>query len=228
MPVRVGVAPSGTVAARVHQDLFIVRNDEKSRLLGKLLSEYRGTVLVFCRTKHGAKRLCRSLRAYGHAVAEIHSNLSMSQRRRALDGFKSGVHRVLVATDIAARGIDVQNIEVVINYDFPDNPHDYVHRVGRTGRAGQPGQAVTFITPEQRGKIRSIERLVRTPLRISPLPALPPQPAETPHHTHETQHRRAGHLPRVAPTGAKWGGHQQHGSGGRRPHRGRHGREYRG
>lgn len=193
MPVRVEVAPSGTVAARVHQDLFIVRSDEKSRLLGKLLSEYVGTVLVFCRTKHSAKRLCRSLRTQGHAVAEIHSNLSLSQRRRALDGFKSGVYRVLVATDIAARGIDVQNIEVVINFDFPENPHDYVHRVGRTGRAGQPGQAVTFITPDQRGKIRGIERLVRTPLRISPLPELPPPPVGVPHEPRRVEHARSSH-----------------------------------
>lgn len=174
MPVRVEVAPEGTVASRVNQDLFIVRKEDKGRLLEKLLDEYTGTVLVFARTKHGAKRICRSLRTAGHRVAEIHSNLSLAQRRKSLDGFKSGTYRILVATDIAARGIDVSNIEVVINYDLPNTPHDYVHRVGRTGRAGRAGQAITLITPDQRGKIRSIEQLVRTPLRISPLPELPP------------------------------------------------------
>lgn len=174
MPVRVEVAPEGTVAARVNQDLFIVRREDKGRLLEKLLEEYAGTVLVFARTKHGAKRICRSLRTAGHRVAEIHSNLSLAQRRKSLDGFKSGTYRVLVATDIAARGIDVQNIAVVINYDLPNTPHDYVHRIGRTARAGRAGQAITLITPDQRGKIRDIERLVRTPLRVSPLPELPP------------------------------------------------------
>jgi ATP-dependent RNA helicase RhlE len=189
MPVRVEVAPAGTVASRVNQDLFIVKKEEKNRLLGKLLSEYAGSVLVFSRTKHGAKRICRSLRAMGHNVAEIHSNLSLARRRKSLEGFKAGTYRVLVATDIAARGIDVHDIEVVINYDLPDNPHDYVNRVGRTGRAGREGQAITFITPDQRGKIRSIERLVRTSLRISPLPDLPAHPASVPHDTPRAERR---------------------------------------
>lgn len=201
MPVRVEVAPSGTVAAHVHQDLFIVQKEEKSRLLEKLLTEYAGTVLVFSRTKHGAKRICRSLRATGHAVAEIHSNLSLSQRRKSLAGFKTGTYRVLVATDIASRGIDVENIEVVINYDLPDNPHDYVHRVGRTGRAGRAGQAITFITPDQRGEIRGIERLVRTPLRISPLPELPPRPAGVPHEPRRVEHARPSHGHQYRPHG---------------------------
>jgi ATP-dependent RNA helicase RhlE len=187
MPVRVEVAPAGTVASRVNQDLYIVKKEEKTRLLGKLLSEHVGAVLVFSRTKHGAKRICRSLRASGHNVAEIHSNLSLSQRRKSLEGFKSGRYRVLVATDIAARGIDVQNIEVVLNYDLPDNPEDYVHRVGRTGRAGREGLAISFITPDQRGKIRGIERLVRKSLRVSPLPELPPHPAGAPPERYETE-----------------------------------------
>jgi len=173
MPVRVEVAPAGTVAERVNQELFIINREQKGRLLSKILKEYTGTVLVFSRTKHGARKLCLSIRDMGHSAAEIHSNLSLVQRKRSLEGFKSGTYRVLVATDIAARGIDVTNIELVINYDLPDNLDDYVHRVGRTGRAGRTGQAISFITPDQRSKVRIIERLVRMPLRISPVPELP-------------------------------------------------------
>jgi ATP-dependent RNA helicase RhlE len=173
LPVRVEVAPAGTIATRVNQELFIVPKDQKNRLLDKLLGEYTGTVLIFSRTKHGAKRICQAIKAMGHSASEIHSNLSLSQRRKALAGFKDGTHRILVATDIAARGIDVTNIELVLNYDLPDSPDDYVHRVGRTGRAGQAGEAITFITPDQRSKIHLIERLVRASLRISPLPTLP-------------------------------------------------------
>lgn len=172
-PVRVEVAQAGTVAERVNQELFIIAQHQKSRLLDKLLKEFKGTVLVFSRTKHGAKRICRDIRQMGHTAAEIHSNLSQSQRQRSLAGFKTGKFRVLVATDIAARGIDVTNIELVINYDLPDNLDEYVHRVGRTGRAGQVGHAISFVCPDQRDKIRGIERLVREKLLISPLPTLP-------------------------------------------------------
>jgi ATP-dependent RNA helicase RhlE len=115
----------------------------------------------------------------GCTAAEIHSNLSLSQRQRSLAGFKLGTYRVLVATDIAARGIDVTNIELVINYDLPESPDDYLHRVGRTGRAGRMGQAISFLTPDQQGSVRSIERLVRKPLLVSPLPELPADRHET-------------------------------------------------
>lgn len=173
MPVRVEVAPAGSVAEKVIQELFIVSKEQKNRLLDKLLGEYKGTVLVFSRTKHGAKKICRSIQGMGHTAAEIHSNLSQSQRQRSLEGFKSGRYRVLVATDIAARGIDVHNIELVLNYDLPDNLDDYVHRIGRTARAGKEGQAISFVQPDQRGKIRMIERIVKEPLKITPLPELP-------------------------------------------------------
>lgn len=173
LPVRIEIARTGTVAAKVDQELFVVRKDDKIRLLEKLLNEYKGTVLVFSRTKHGARKLCRALDYMKYSVAEIHSNLSLGQRRKSMEGFKSGRYRVLVATDIAARGIDVSNIELVVNYDLPDSPDDYVHRVGRTGRAGKVGRAISFIMPDQQGKVRTIERLVRQQLRISPLPELP-------------------------------------------------------
>ncbi len=174
LPVRVEMAQSGTAAERVDHELFVVKKDQKTRLLDKVLQEYKGSVLLFSRTKHGAKKICRDIKAMGHSTAEIHSNKSLAQRREALEGFKLGKYRVLVATDIASRGIDVKGIEVVINYDLPENPEDYVHRIGRTGRAGQAGRAISFVVPEQRYKIREIERLTRSSFPITPLPELPP------------------------------------------------------
>src|SRR5689334_15438636 len=110
----------------------MVERGQKLALLQNLLDEYRGTVLVFSRTKYGAKKITRSVKDMGHSVAEIHANRSLAQRREALDGFRSGKYRVLIATDIAARGIDVTGIELVVNFDLPQNPDDYVHRIGRT------------------------------------------------------------------------------------------------
>ncbi|HRZ87393.1 MAG TPA: DEAD/DEAH box helicase, partial [bacterium] len=112
MPVQVEIAPSGTTAEKVTQELFIVRHDDKMKVLGKLLAQYTGTVLLFARTKRGAYKLNRAVRAMGHSAAEIHSDRSQAQRIEALEGFKSGKYRILVATDIAARGIDVTNIEL--------------------------------------------------------------------------------------------------------------------
>jgi len=179
LPVRVEIARAGTSAERVSQELFFVAKEQKSRLLKKLLEQYKGTVLVFSRTKHGAKKICRSVIAMGYKAAEIHSNRSLSQRREALDGFKSGKYRVLVATDIAARGIDVTGIELVVNFDLPDQAEDYVHRIGRTGRAGLAGHAISFATPDQRRDVRDIERLMRKALTLSPLPELPEMPPES-------------------------------------------------
>lgn len=176
-PIRIEVAPSGTVVAEVEQEMFLVAHGDKIRLLDKLLTEYRGSVLVFSRTKHGAKRITRSIRAMGHAAAELHGNRSLSQRRQALEGFKSGMFRVLVATDLAARGIHVTGIELVINYDLPGSPEDYVHRIGRTARAGHAGKAISFATHDQGNDIRQIERLVKTRLMVRKEQALPPHRA---------------------------------------------------
>jgi ATP-dependent RNA helicase RhlE len=150
-----------------------VRKEDKTRLLNKLLDQYHGPVLVFSRTKFGAKKIARAVGVMHHKAAEIHSNRSLNQRREALDGFKNGKYRVLVATDIAARGIDVTGIEVVVNFDLPENAEDYVHRIGRTGRAGHAGRAISFATPDQRNEVRDIERLMRINLPISKLPELP-------------------------------------------------------
>jgi ATP-dependent RNA helicase RhlE len=178
LPVRIEIARSGTAAETVGHELYVVRKEDKTRLLEKVLGEYHGTVLVFSRTKHGAKRITRSVRGMGHSAAEIHANRSLSQRREALDGFKSGKYRVLVATDIAARGIDVTGIELVVNFDLPDQAEDYVHRIGRTGRAGRVGKAISFATPDQGRDVRDIEKLVRIQLPVSKLPELPPHRAE--------------------------------------------------
>lgn len=183
LPVRVEIARAGTAASTITQELFFIGKEAKVLLLQTILEQYRGSVLVFSRTKHGARRLARQVKDMGHAAADIHSDRSLAQRREALAGFKSGKYRVLVATDIAARGIDVVGIELVVNYDLPGNPEDYVHRIGRTGRAGIPGRAISFATFEQRQDVRSIERLLRTNLKVSPLPVLPahqPRPAYTP------------------------------------------------
>ncbi len=167
MPLRIEVAPSGTAVEAIEQEIFLVRKEEKLSLHGKLLGEYRGTVLVFSRTKHGATKICREINRMGHNAAEIHSNRSLSQRIAALNGFKSGKYRILVATDIAARGIDVHGIEVVINFDLPDNSEDYVHRIGRTGRAGKEGRAISFATPDQKRDVRDIERLMRKDIPLT-------------------------------------------------------------
>jgi ATP-dependent RNA helicase RhlE len=166
IPIRVEVAPPGTAVEKIAQELFFVPHMEKLDLLLKLLGEYSGSVLVFTRTKFIAKRIALSLRNKGHQAVEIHSNRSLSQRREALNGFKAGRYRVMVATDIAARGIDVSGIEVVINYDLPEKAEDYVHRIGRTARAGREGRAISFATPDQKGNVRDIERLMRITLPI--------------------------------------------------------------
>lgn len=170
LPVRVEIARSGSTAERVEHELFFVKKDQKMRLLEKLLLEYKRSVLIFSRTKFGAKKICRDIINMKFSAAEIHSNRSLAQRRMALDGFKSGKYRILVATDIASRGIDVKGIELVINFDLPESPGDYVHRIGRTGRAGLTGKAISFVTPEQRNKVREIERLIRSTIPISRLP----------------------------------------------------------
>ena len=173
LPVRIEIAPPGTTVERVTQEIFIVKKDEKPRLLEKILGEYKGSTLVFTRTKFGAKRVAKAVRNIGHSSAEIHSNRSLGQRKEALEGFKSGKYRVSVATDIAARGIDVRGIELVINYDLPMHSEDYVHRIGRTGRAGAEGHAISFALPEERHGIRDIERLIKKSLQISTVSDLP-------------------------------------------------------
>jgi ATP-dependent RNA helicase RhlE len=136
------------------------------QLLERLLMEEEGSVLVFSRTKHGASKIARQIRRMGHTADEIHSNRSQNQRQKALKGFDKGKYRVLVATDIAARGIDVSHIKLVINYDLPDQLDDYVHRIGRTGRAGREGKAISFASPEQKRDVAKIQELINVILPI--------------------------------------------------------------
>ncbi len=170
LPIRVEIAPTGTTVDNVSQDLFIVAKEEKNRLLEKILSQYLGSALVFTKTKYGATRVAGAIRKMGHSATEIHSNRTFPQRKSALDGFKTGQYRVLVATDIVARGIDVAGIELVVNYDLPSQAEDYVHRIGRTARAGMKGHAISFVMPSEQAEIRAIEWLIKKKLNVSTIP----------------------------------------------------------
>ncbi len=217
---RIEVAKPGVTATKVQQELYVVRKDQKMALLQKLLTDFSGTVLVFSRTKHGAKKIAANIRRMGHTADEIHSNRSLAQRKRALHGFTNGNHRVLVATDIAARGIDVTNIELVINFDLPDQYEDYVHRVGRTGRAGRAGHAISFAAPEERNDVRGIERLIGKPIPVTPLPTdLPTPPPPLPHapaQMHGRERKPFGHRG----GGPRRFGNQRSGGHQARDHRG--------
>lgn len=167
LPVQIEIAQAGTTADKITQELFIVPRESKHELLASILGQYHGPVLVFSRTKFGATKLTKAIRSLNHKAAEIHSDRSLGQRKEALEGFKSGRYRILVATDIAARGIDVKGIELVLNFDLPDDPDNYVHRIGRTGRAGHAGHAISFASPDQRADVSNIERVMRYKLPVA-------------------------------------------------------------
>ena len=169
-PVRVEVARSGTTAARAEQQVFLAEQHEKLALLLALLERDDVTTLVFTRTKRRADRVWKGIGRAGHKVARIHADRSQAQRRMALDGFKDGTYRVLVATDIAARGIDVAEIGHVVNFDLPHVPEDYVHRVGRTARAEASGRASSFTSPEEKDQLFAIEKLVRAAIPRADVP----------------------------------------------------------
>jgi ATP-dependent RNA helicase RhlE len=174
-PVKVVVAPSATTVERVEQGVVFVPSDRKRDLLATLLRDpVLARVLVFTRTKHGADRVARHLVGAGVEATAIHGNKSQPQRERTLAGFRDGQTRVLVATDIAARGIDVDGVSHVINFELPNVPEDYVHRVGRTARAGAGGTAIAFCSDEERPYLRDIEKLTRCSLRVIPLATLAP------------------------------------------------------
>ena len=158
-PTRVEVTPVSSAVDTVEQCVYFVEKPEKKKLLVSLLKQEKKSVLVFSRTKHGADNISRLLKKSGIKSEAIHGDKSQGQRQRALSNFKAGAIRVMVATDIAARGIDIQELEIVINYDLPDVAETYVHRIGRTGRAGHLGTAVTFCSEEEQSKIREIQVL---------------------------------------------------------------------
>ncbi len=185
-PVSVAVTPVASTVDTIQQSVYFIGKKEKPALLRLLLTDATmRRVIVFTRTKHGANKVVEQLERGGIKAAAIHGNKSQSARERALDDFKRGTNRVLVATDIAARGIDVDDITHVINYEFSHEPETYVHRIGRTARAGASGIAYTFVDPEEVPMLRQIEKLIRkripvveTPANLpaAPLPPLPNEP----------------------------------------------------
>jgi ATP-dependent RNA helicase RhlE len=167
-PVRVEANPPAQTVGTIEQRVILSGSKEKRGVLNTLLKDPAlSRVIIFSRTKHGADRVAKNLEADGHVAAAIHGNKSNNARQAALKGFASGEVRLLVATDIAARGIDVQNITHVINYELPDDPENYVHRIGRTGRNGASGEAITLCDGTERSKLRDVERLIRRTLPIS-------------------------------------------------------------
>jgi ATP-dependent RNA helicase RhlE len=166
-PVRVEVAPPGQVADRIDQGVHFVSQGDKARVLERYLDAHRDErAIVFARTKHGAEKLMKLLVSWDFAAASIHGNKSQGQRDRALADFKAGNLRVLVATDVAARGIDVPLVKHVYNYDLPNVPENYVHRIGRTARAGQDGRAITLCAPAELDELRSVERAMKAAIPV--------------------------------------------------------------
>lgn len=174
-PVEVQVTPRNTIAATISHLVHPVDSARKKDLLTDVLAhDSRRQSLVFARTKHGADKLTKSLELIGFKVAAIHGNKSQGARTRALMDFKSGRITILVATDIAARGLDIPQLPVVINYDLPMVAEDYVHRIGRTGRAGEEGQAISLVTQEEAHLLRDIQRLLKQEIRIENFPGYIP------------------------------------------------------
>ena len=166
-PKRIEIERPGTKANLISQELFVVEQEDKLELLSKILFENDGQTLIFARTRSRASRIAREVGKWDIRAAEIHADRTLGQRRAALDGFKNGKYRVLVATDIAARGIDVSDIALVVNFDLPDCADDYVHRIGRTGRAGRTGHAISFAAPDQWRDVRDIEKVMEMPIELS-------------------------------------------------------------
>ncbi|MFT8243497.1 DEAD/DEAH box helicase [Roseomonas sp. BN140053] len=208
-PVKVEVTPVATTAERVNQRAIHVGRDDKRRVLAELLrGEGVGRALVFSRTKHGADRIVKQLELDGLASNAIHGNKSQGQRERALEAFKRGTAPILVATDIAARGIDVTGVTHVIQYDLPEVSETYVHRIGRTARAGASGEAVALVSPEDVPLLRAVERLTRQAVPAEGEVPTGPAPRPAPRGgQRQGQNPRGGH-------GAPRGGERRFGGGG--------------
>jgi ATP-dependent RNA helicase RhlE len=178
-PQTIEVAPRNATIDAISQRVHPVSRDQKSRLLAWLIGHHDWRqVLVFTRTKHGADKVVRSLQGDGIGAVALHGNKSQGQRTKALADFKRGSVEVLVATDIAARGIDIIELPHVVNYDLPNVPHDYVHRIGRTGRAGADGEAISLMCVDEHGFLRDIERLIKRTIRREVVPGFEPDPNE--------------------------------------------------
>ncbi|KAF0675527.1 DEAD/DEAH box helicase [Profundibacterium mesophilum] len=211
-PVRVEVSPPGKVADKVTQEVHFLPKEGKQGKLVELLQRHREErALVFARTKHGAERLMKQLDRAGFAAASIHGNKSQNQRDRAITDFKSAKIRVLVATDVAARGIDIPGVEYVYNFDLPNVPENYVHRIGRTARAGRAGEAIAFCAPDEMGDLRGIEKVMK--LSIPVASGAPWAEAEAPA---KSGRGGAGNRRRRSSGGAGGGGGGRRSGGGRR------------
>jgi ATP-dependent RNA helicase RhlE len=178
-PATIEVAPRNATAERVDQQVYRVPREQKQRLLAHLIDDGNWhQVLVFTRTKHGANRLTQQLENAGIRAAAIHGNKSQGARVRALSDFKTSKVTALVATEVAARGLDIKELPHVVNYDLPNVPEDYVHRIGRTARAGATGHAVSLVSPDETPLLRDIENLLKKSLPVTPMPVLPAQTAQ--------------------------------------------------
>ncbi|MDI6026801.1 DEAD/DEAH box helicase [Corticibacterium sp. UT-5YL-CI-8] len=206
-PTRVEVAPQGTAAAEIKQSVVLARTKQKRQILSKMLAdESMRSVIIFARTKHGADRVTRDLERDGFPAAVIHGNKSQNARQSALNGFRSGSVRILVATDIAARGIDVPGISHVVNFDLPDEAESYVHRIGRTGRNGLDGIAITMVDPTENAKLRAVEKIIRMKLPVEADHLGQPDPQRSPE---DRRIEAANDQPRNrAPQGQRPGGNR--------------------
>ncbi len=192
-PVKVAVTPIASAAPKIEQSFYAVQKGSKQALLQHLLDDSaKRRVVVFTKTKHGADRVARKLHQAGISSDAIHGNKAQNRRQRTLDGFRSGSIRVLVATDVAARGLDIDDVTHVVNFDLPMEPEAYVHRIGRTGRAGATGIAISFCDHEERGLLKDIERLIKRELPLVATPSLSGVvvPAGTPSEEHRSQQPR--------------------------------------
>jgi ATP-dependent RNA helicase RhlE len=196
-PAQIDIARRNAAVESVDQQAYMVAKDQKRALLSHLIQEGDWSqVLVFTRTKHGANRLTKQLQQDGIEAAAIHGNKSQSQRTQALAGFKDLKIRVLVATEVASRGLDIKELPHVVNYELPNVPEDYVHRIGRTGRAGATGTAVALVSPDESGLLKDVEKLLRKPIPQAALPKFKPAPPPSREPHHEPRAAHAPHAPR--------------------------------
>ncbi|TMH59618.1 MAG: DEAD/DEAH box helicase [Betaproteobacteria bacterium] len=213
-PQTIEVAPRNSTVDAIAQRVHPVSRDQKSRLLAWLIGHHDWRqVLVFTRTKHGADKVVRSLQADGIGAVALHGNKSQGQRTKALAEFKRGSVEVLVATDIAARGIDIDQLPHVVNYDLPNVPHDYVHRIGRTGRAGADGEAISLMCVDEHAFLRDIERLIKREIRREVIPGFEPDPNEVPQKIFAQRGRGQGQRQHQGAGRGNAGGHAQNGRG---------------
>ncbi len=198
-PVRVAVTPVASTVERVEQRVLFVDSARKPDVLLDLLTGSEMTrVLVFTRTKRGADRLSKRLVAGGVSAGAIHGDKSQGQREKALAAFKAGASRVLVATDVAARGIDIDEVSHVVNFELPNVAEAYVHRIGRTGRAGREGVAISLCSNDERTMLRDIEKLTRQDIGRGAAPLIPIRPAAAPAHAEPAQHHARSHRGRAS------------------------------